>query len=756
MFRAKKINNLNDYFQPLSKRDQKTVYFTRITGTSKQIFEFIKRYYDVARTVGVIIDGKIPNPTVQNLSYFDEIMGKEFHLELNFISGQLKKWLPRMTEQQRGLVSSSIYDSLKEMMQSGKNENMLKNAYVKYMCWMYYKFERIANSLGTENLPKIIYCGDISYYELQMLVVLSKAGADIVFLDCGKPDNYLSLDSGNKYSALYDVENLEAFPRDFNLKWVQTEINKTINQKKLCGDGPSIKNSTNIWAQKNSLDLVLTDIQQRGSEKHFFYNCFIQQFGTANKLIYFNELHSLYKQLQESKRNVCVVNKSISPPTPEEIATIRRQNYSTTEELIVDLKKNFDYVSNLQLKRLIVTSFAEVILAEQEKENLSIRKITNYAVYLLCWIRRYHKELFSNWKEFDLAVFILFGNCDTECEALFLRFLSKLPVDVLILIPKSNGISKLVSDEVIELRYAESASLEYFPNHNEDVRLETVAYQAERELDQLMYQDSGLYRNHQFKRAEIVFLKTMYEEISILWDQELKYRPGFSTQEQTVTLPVILAKISGVKNGNTAEYWSGIKSLITQDTLVVVDKSYISATETNLISSYATQFLQNKKLMKGKIKEHKHYHYGILRDEMQEHLLDKLQLMLNQKIIKGTYENGMEYKIISTVLNLNQTILRLIQKYDFTKKNPKIIFISTKEQVLSLEDSILAAFLGLIGFDVLFFVPTGYQSIERYFKNDFVYEQQIGEFMYDLNIPDFNKKMESNNNIIKNIFRRRG
>jgi len=107
-------------------------------------------------------------------------------------------------------------------------------------------------------------------------------------------------------------------------------------------------------------------------------------------------------------------------------------------------------------------------------------------------------------------------------------------------------------------------------------------------------------------------------------------------------------------------------------------------------------------------------------------------------------------------LNLNQTILRLIQKYDFTKKNPKIIFISTKEQVLSLEDSILAAFLGLIGFDVLFFVPTGYQSIERYFKNDFVYEQQIGEFMYDLNIPDFNKKMESNNNIIKNIFRRRG
>ncbi|MFR7395193.1 MAG: YceG family protein [Blautia wexlerae] len=35
--------------------------------------------------------------------------------------------------------------------------------------------------------------------------------------------------------------------------------------------------------------------------------------------------------------------------------------------------------------------------------------------------------------------------------------------------------------------------------------------------------------------------------------------------------------------------------------------------------------------------------------------------------------------------------------------------------MISLQDSILVTFLNLAGFDILFFVPTGYQSVENYF-----------------------------------------
>ena len=65
--------------------------------------------------------------------------------------------------------------------------------------------------------------------------------------------------------------------------------------------------------------------------------------------------------------------------------------------------------------------------------------------------------------------------------------------------------------------------------------------------------------------------------------------------------------------------------------------------------------------------------------------------------------------MIAQILDLPKEILRLIQKFDFTKKNPKLIYINTGETMISLQDSILVTFLNLAGFDILFFVPTGYR-----------------------------------------------
>ena len=45
------------------------------------------------------------------------------------------------------------------------------------------------------------------------------------------------------------------------------------------------------------------------------------------------------------------------------------------------------------------------------------------------------------------------------------------------------------------------------------------------------------------------------------------------------------------------------------------------------------------------------------------------------------------------------------------------------------------SYLSLIGFDILFFVPTGYQTIEKYFSQP-IKEHQIGPFVYDLEIPN--------------------
>ena len=67
VFEHKKIQNLNDYFTTLDKRQDKGVYFYRINGYSDEIGQFIKNYYKAAMQSGVIIEGKIPNPDEKNL-----------------------------------------------------------------------------------------------------------------------------------------------------------------------------------------------------------------------------------------------------------------------------------------------------------------------------------------------------------------------------------------------------------------------------------------------------------------------------------------------------------------------------------------------------------------------------------------------------------------------------------------------------------------------------------------------------------------
>lgn len=118
-----------------------------------------------------------------------------------------------------------------------------------------------------------------------------------------------------------------------------------------------------------------------------------------------------------------------------------------------------------------------------------------------------------------------------------MSFLGRLPVDVLILCPNLNTKCYLTDPLLYEVNYTESLSITHFPEESSEVRIGTAAYHAERDLDTFMYQDTGIYRNKQYGKANVINLQTMYEEIRILWDQELKYRPNFSTVDGVVNIP---------------------------------------------------------------------------------------------------------------------------------------------------------------------------------------------------------------------------
>ena len=412
MFQQAGTAQLNDYFRPLSERGGSRVFFCRIAGYGETVAAFLRRYYEAARRSGVIIDGRIPNPTPDNLSYFNEMMGSGFQMDRDFLSQRLKKWLPRMTDGQRDAVVTAMYATLDDMRRAGKNDNMLRNAYMKYMCWLYYKFERIVNVLGGETLPKILYAGDVSHYELQLLTVLSRAGADIVLLECGGDQAYLTVDPQSALSHLYQAPGLGSFPAGFGVKQLQAELEREVRRQRLYGTPPSLSPCTNAWVQKAELNAALTAVQARGNDPRFFCNLFLCQYGVEDNLTYTNDLFAFYQSLQGGGRRICVVNGDPAPPGPEEIAAVKRGNYASAEQLAAGLAANIRYPANVELQRLMTRAFIDLVLEEGERCGGSVSKLTSRAVYLLCWLNRYQKDLFPDWKAPEVAVFLQFGEAD--------------------------------------------------------------------------------------------------------------------------------------------------------------------------------------------------------------------------------------------------------------------------------------------------------------------------------------------------------
>ena len=754
MFQLGRIEKLHDYFSACSRRREQAVFFYRVAGYSGEVAAFLTQYDQAARTNGVVIEGRIPNPDPKQLDYLAEMMGSDFQLDAGFLTQKLTRWLPRLTGAQREAVVTAMTATLQDLQAHGKNENMLRNAYIKYMCWLYYKFERILGRLGGDELPKILYDGTVSSYELQLLVILARAGADIVLLERAGDAGYLRCDPTSQYAQLYQAPGLTPFPADFSLRQLREQGRQQAERQKLYGAPAGIAPCTNAWMKTPDVKEILTAVRARGDDPKLFYNAFVVQYGVEDKLLFPSDMVAFYQQLKREGRKVCLENGRLPPPTPEEIAAVRRRNHQTAEQLAADLAANLQYPNNQQLQTLMRQAFLDVVLEEDKAVGGNLNRLLNKAVYLVAWMKRYQKDLFQNWQAPEVGVFLLFGACSGDNEALFLRLLAKLPVDVLVLLPDLNAPCVLKDPALLDLHKEHSLPMTDFPVEPSQMRVRTAAYQAEREMDSILYQNTGLYRAKQHQKAEAVTLQTMYEEIGLLWDQELKYRPGFAAEGDTVTVPVLLEKICGMKDGPILPYWLDIKKLVTPETTLVTKLPWQTGLEANPMKPYATQFLRQGRLQREKIKQHKDYPYGILRPEIQDYLLDKLQVLLDEKLIAGTYQNGTEYTIVSTILGLPKDLLRRIQNFDFTKKNPKLIIISTTEETLSLEDSILVAFLNLVGFDILFFVPTGYQSIEKYFQKPFANEHQLGPYRYDLQVPDFRTLHEGGKSSIRKLFGR--
>ena len=802
MYQRITAGSADELFLPFSARRPRGVYFVRAVSYQKGLETFLWRYHEAARERGVIIEEQLANPDERQLNYYNEVMGPAFEPAARFIADSLAKWMPRMAPADRAAFADALTERLMEMRAQGKSDSILRNVYIKMMCWLYYRFERLLPFLGTDQAPRVLYWGSrITAHELMFLRMISAIGADILLVETESDDAYLKQDPQSRWSDLLAVPGGSAFPAGMTLKQLRKDMMpppparpvppqrpaqpqprpvtpaarpaqppvtrpvtpaarpaqpqqrpvtpaagpmgrpavppKAPPRDPLDRFPPASRSAcTNAWMEKPEMDQILRPAVIRGEDPKLFYNAFVRLTGVRDRLTYVNELYQLYQKLLTAHRRVCVVDGPLTQPQPEEIAKIRRHSYRAADEMAVDLAGNVPASSNMDLQRMMQRAFVRTVL-EAAKREANINRLTTQAVYLLCWIQRYQAQLFQGYKDTDVPCFIKMGGCESQNETMYLEYLAQLPVDVLILAPDLNRPCLIRSDLLLDISGEESLPVMRFPKQSGNLTMQTAAAYAQDDLTQTLYTDTGLYRTRQFGQAQAITLQTTYDEVFILWDQELRFRPNFSTEAGSASIPVLYAKISGVE-GKLLGYWQKIKQLTeAPDTLLVRQLPWITGTEGNAFQSLAVKALKNGRLNRDLLRADRQYPFGLLREEMQAHILDKIQLILDERLVRGTYENGTEYTVVSTVLNMRQELLRLIQGFDFTKKNPKLVLVHTRDVAPSLQDAVMLTFLNKLGFDIAFFVPTGYQTIERYLSDNYPVEHQIGEYKYDLTIPDF-------------------
>ena len=733
MLLHQKIKGLEDFFKRQSERKPKGVYFYRVNSYDETILEFIRKYYDLAKREGAIIDKNIENPTADNIAYFNEIIGDKYVHGPGFMAEALKKWLPRIKDYQRASIADGIYDTLEVLRRQGKNIDILKNNFIRIMCWLYYNFYNIMEKLGNDDVPKIIFWGNVNFSELSTLKILSNAGADIILVQPGGDSKYMAIDPKSEYSIDLGMGS-ESFPAGFDLQWLLKQYEEDKSKKLLYSNKSNAVANTNAWLSGDLFeDLKNT---RRGENTRFFYNMFARINGCDNRNTYVNNLYLLYQDLKKANRSIKVINNKITNPSVDEISKIKRGNYANENQLIMDLKKNINLKSNTFID-VARDAFVDTMIETGKLMNMDLNKMMNKGIYILCWFQRYIPDLLGNTDIHSPApILIYFGNVETDTESLFLNMVAKLPIDVIIFNPEKKG-DKLTGERLYEVHFEETLKVNEYPTDGNNLSMGTMAYNAERDLDTMMYSDTGMYRDMQFSKANIIKLSTTYEEINIYWKQEARFRPNFSTVDDIVNIPVMFAKISGVANSDTNTYFQNIKDLLTDTTLIYKNENIYDRNCT--VAAGVPSFFKNGRLDREGIKHSQIYKYDYLRAETQDYILDKLSELLRRKTIAGTGQNGTEYKIITIVLDLPKEILRFIQSFDFTKCPPKLIIVNTTETVISLEDSIIVAFLNLIGFDIVFFIPTGYDNVNKYFNNQIMEEHIIGNYLYDIAIPDFNR-----------------
>lgn len=696
MYNIIDLPNLDVFF----KRVENCSYSIHFNGYCDELDSFIRKVYKIAIQSGVVIESGFKNPSVNNVNYILGIVGNssELDLTMNYITTVLTKWLPQLSLQQRNLIGESLYRVLVELRDSGKNNSALKNIFIKLMCWLNFKCYKLLCNLCMNFNPVILYEGKYDTHELILLKLLAFCGCNVVVLNYSESEDcYKKHDMRYNCTKLYKFSKVIPFPQSFTLTQICKDFDEEKRLEQALGNKDLCKN---IVVENEVSSNILSVIASNPN----INKCYCLQInGVDIESTYKNELFELRKSLQESNILFNIITSSIRYASPYEVQKYR--SYSSLDDLdcIMHLLESY-HCKSVSDEVTFKYAFTNVI---REKCIRGSSKIIN--IFAMCM-------RFKDLIERHGYILLLIDNL-AELSKVVLEILSYTGLNILVLNPSKSDI--ILSNRFSVITFDNVLYLDRYPDKPEMQELTTVARKAESEISSTLFtEDAGIFKDMQYNNAKVVYLNTTFDEISVLWNEELRLRQGFKVNNGVVTLPIIYAKVNGIPNGDVSKYKALLNDFKSNSTIIFND----------CYSSNISVYLDcktNDRLDFDKISSSSYYKYDYLSSSIQRYIVSKMQELLDLKVIKGV-----DNEILSILLDLPREILQSLQSFDFTRSNPKIFYINTTENQLSFSGTVILNFLSLCGFDILMVVPTGYNILDKYTSKILYREYNFGNYNY--------------------------
>jgi hypothetical protein len=410
----------------------------------------------------------------------------------------------------------------------------------------------------------------------------------------------------------------------------------------------------------------------------------------------------------------------------------------------------------LQMKNYFKVMLDYYMRTGTDLQMQEFKLVLNYGVH---WLNLYSKGLFDNFNYIDINPKILYYGNITPEEAFFLIFLSTLGCDILYFNPMNAGSIAQVdkfnafSREIIYLNRGE---IKDFPWELKD-RIKTTAYNAREELNKSLFDEGGsFYRPWQFTDYSIqaLTMRTTYEEVNLWAKEKAMIRDGWKVENKTVFIPNIFAKVSG-SHEDIDKYWKEVNEILEQKNTVFINK--LPIIEVVPLEYGKLQQIYPEQSKDGfdtnKLTKMSWWKYKELRIGLQRTIAEKIkQLCLNPVVYNVDNQPFRDFQvdIFSVLINLDLSMLQLLQSFDYPEEVPKIVvYNNEKNGNLSYEDCIMLSFMNSMGVDIMIYNPSGYTDIETYLYHDVYDVHHLEKVSFNL---DFTKYQEKKKGFFKSIF----